>query len=240
MFTREVFIANREIENEQVSLFNLFPDFPRTEQMAQLARSGIFLDKSKPSDVLMQWIAKEYKLFALFEKRNFDEIKPSISDIDSFIHHANSFTNRRKARAGKSLELHLAYIFKEFLLKFSQQVKTEGHKKPDFLFPGGIEYHARDKNGFFIFASDKLTMLGSKTTCKDRWRQVLNEADRIPNKHLFTLQEGISDEQIREMTAENLTLVVPKNAKNSFGTFGKTKVLTLEEFIHYVQRQQTI
>ncbi|WP_274585406.1 type II restriction endonuclease [Neisseria leonii] len=239
-FPGEVFISDQEPENEQVSLFNLFPEFPKTEQMAQLARSSILLDKNKTSDVLMQWIAKEYKLFAVFEKRDFDRIKLNISDIDSFIHHANSFTNRRKARAGKSLELHLAHIFEEFLLKFSQQAKTEGKKKPDFLFPGGLEYHAKDENGLFIFESDKLTMLGSKTTCKDRWRQVLNEADRIPNKHLFTLQEGISDEQIREMTEENLTLVVPKNAKNSFGVFGRTKILTLEEFIHHVQRQQIV
>jgi hypothetical protein len=31
-------------------------------------------------------------------------------------------------------------------------------------------------------------MLGAKTTCKDRWRQVLTEAIKIPHKHLFTLE----------------------------------------------------
>jgi hypothetical protein len=30
-------------------------------------------------------------------------------------------------------------------------------------------------------------MLGVKTTCSDRWRQVLAEADRIQLKHLLTL-----------------------------------------------------
>ena len=34
-----------------------------------------------------------------------------------------------------------------------------------------------------------------KSTCKDRWRQVLSEADRIPNKHLFTLEAAISENQ---------------------------------------------
>ena len=46
------------------------------------------------------------------------------------------------------------------------------------------------------FDSNKLTMLASKTTCKDRWRQILNEADRIKIKHLFTLQQGISKKDV--------------------------------------------
>lgn len=56
-------------------------------------------------------------------------------------------------------------------------------------------------------------MLGAKTTCKDRWCQVLNEADRIPNKHLFTLQRGVTRNQLQEMKDEHLTLVVPKDNK---------------------------
>jgi hypothetical protein len=37
---------------------------------------------------------------------------------------------------------------------------------------------------------ENLRMLAVKTTCKDRWRQILNEADKIHQVHLFTLQEG--------------------------------------------------
>jgi hypothetical protein len=33
-------------------------------------------------------------------------------------------------------------------------------------------------------------MLGSKSTLKDRWRQVLDEADRITHKHLLTLSRA--------------------------------------------------
>ena len=35
-------------------------------------------------------------------------------------------------------------------------------------------------------------MLGVKSTRKDRWRQVLAEADRIDDKHLLTLETAIS------------------------------------------------
>ena len=59
-------------------------------------------------------------------------------------------------------------------------------------------------------------MLVVKTTCKDRWRQILNEADRIPVKHLFTLQEGVSVNQFQEMCESNVRLVVPKPLINKY------------------------
>ena len=52
-------------------------------------------------------------------------------------------------------------------------------------------------------------MLGAKSTCKDRWRQVLSEAQRIPNKHLLTLEPGISENQTDEMQAKRLQLILP-------------------------------
>ena len=48
------------------------------------------------------------------------------------------------------------------------------------------------------FAIDKLCTLAAKTTCKDRWRQILSEADRLrdENKYLCTMQQGISSAQM--------------------------------------------
>ena len=51
--------------------------------------------------------------------------------------------------------------------------------------------------------------LGVKSTSKDCWRQVLTEADRIPQKHLCTQEAGISTKQTDEMRRQSLTLVVP-------------------------------
>lgn len=140
--------------------------------------------------------------------------------------------NRRKSRAGKSLEHHLTEIFKIFQLKFSSQAITEGNKKPDFLFPGADSYHNPD------FLESKLFFLASKTTCKDRWRQVLNEADRIKTKHLFTLQQGISENQLKEMYKYNVCLVVPKDYLSSFPTEFRSKIFTLERFVQTVRITQ--
>ena len=47
--------------------------------------------------------------------------------------------------------------------------------------------------------ADTLRMLAVIFTCKDRWRQILNEAYRIEQCHLITLQESQSENQFREI-----------------------------------------
>ena len=74
-------------------------------------------------------------------------------------------------------------------------------------------------------------MLAVKTTCKDRWRQILNEANRIPTKHLLTLQEGVSEGQFKEMSEAGVQLVVPAPLASSFPESVRPHLQTLESFI---------
>jgi hypothetical protein len=74
-------------------------------------------------------------------------------------------------------------------------------------------------------------MLAAKTTCKDRWRQILNEADRIPVKHLLTLQEGVSDTQFLEMRDAGVQLVVPEPVMGSYPDEVQPHLLSLERFL---------
>ena len=74
-------------------------------------------------------------------------------------------------------------------------------------------------------------MLAVKTTCRDRWRQILNEADRIPAKHLLTLQEGVSEGQFAEMTGAGVQLVIPAKLMDSFPKSVRPHLQTLESFI---------
>jgi hypothetical protein len=74
-------------------------------------------------------------------------------------------------------------------------------------------------------------MLAVKTTCKDRWRQILNEADRIKQKHLLTLQEGISEAQFKEMTQAGVQLVIPVPLMKSYSKKIQPHLQTLESFI---------
>ncbi|MDS7594913.1 type II restriction endonuclease [Agrobacterium tumefaciens] len=136
---------------------------------------------------------------------------------------------RRKSRAGRSLELHAREIFTEEKLvegtDFSHQPESEAGKSPDFLFPSESAY--KDPQ----FPQDRLRMLAVKTTVKDRWRQILNEANRVQQKHLLTLQEAISKTQFREMFDARVTLVVPKPIMEKFPPSVQPYLQTLESFI---------
>jgi type II restriction enzyme len=123
-------------------------------------------------------------------------------------------------------------VFNVCQLSFSEQAVTEGNKKPDFLFPG-IEAYLNPG-----FKKEDLIILAAKTTCKDRWRQILNEADRIKTKHLFTLQQGISKSQLQEMYKYNVCLVVPKPYLTSFPIEFRNKILTLKTFIAFIKEKQ--
>jgi hypothetical protein len=162
-------------------------------------------------------------------------IKAGFADIEAFIAKAQSILQRRKARSGLSLELQTREILLEERLveglQFDHQPKTELGKSPDFIFPSQEAY--RDAS----FPTEKLRMLATKTSCKDRWRQILNEADRIPVKHLLTLQEGISVNQFREMKSAKVVLVVPSPKFKFFPSAIQSDLVTLESFIADIRLQ---
>lgn len=172
----------------------------------------------------------EFELFRSLEQAvELPHIQAGFTTVDDFVSRAQTVLQRRKKRAGQSLELHTREIFIEERLvenvNFSYQPVSEGGKKPDFIFPSQAAYQN------LSFPASGLRMLAVKTTCKDRWRQILNEADRIPNKHLLTLQEGVSESQFQEMTNAGVQLVVPAQRVESFPAAVQPHLQTLESFI---------
>lgn len=112
---------------------------------------------------------------------------------------------------------------------FSRGATPEGDRRAHFLFPSALAYRDAD------FPAHKLRMLAAKTTARDRWRQVLNEADRVPLKHLLTLQEGVSENQFAEMEAARLKLVIPASLVSSLPESVRPKLMTLDQFIYDVR-----
>lgn len=216
-------------------------DFPTTLQMSSLAQLNFNKAHSiskydfikSPDSLLLSWLDAEYRLFRLIEEKIYSgKLKNAFESVDEFVRIANEVLNRRKSRAGKSLEHHLSELFSKNDLVFEEQALTEGKKRPDFLFPNSSCYHN------FEFPAKDLVVLGAKTTCKDRWRQVLSEADRVEEKYLFTLQQGISLSQLKEMSDAKLTLIVPKPYIQSFPKAYQNQLKDLSEFIGIVKRRQ--
>ena len=183
-----------------------------------------------PDERLLRRRDCEYEIFQSVEEAvELPRIKEGFGNIKDFLSLAQSILQRRKARSGLSLELQTREIFTEEELRegeqFSYAAESEPRRRPDFLFPSQARYldPAHPPN--------QLRMFAVKTTCRDRWRQILNEADRITTKHLLTLQEGVSVKQFQEMQESGVRLVVPAGLKNSYPEDVRPELITLESFI---------
>lgn len=219
-------------------------DFPLSDVMSAAARdiqnrvyNHLEYIRTNPDRKIIEWTNTEYALFRAIEYARYgDKISHGFTSVDEFITMANMVLNRRKSRAGKSLEHHLSAIFDGNDIQYTAQSVTEGNKKPDFLFPSQAAYHNA------TFPTDKLISLAAKTTCKDRWRQVINEADRLRGlpKYLCTLQQGISPAQMDEMQAENVILVVPRPYIASYPADRRDRIWTVTKFVDYVREVESL
>ncbi len=210
--------------------------FPSTRDFSAYARST--LNEAYQGDnsdaLLMAWMEREEALFRTLERQI---ISSRLSagfgdDVDSFIAFSLSVQNRRKSRVGFALENHLEQLFVQRGVRYSRTPMTENKSRPDFLFPGVQQY--RDQ----AFDTGRLTVLGVKTTCKDRWRQVLAEADRVERKHLLTLEPAISSNQTEEMKAKQLQLVLPEPLHQTYSPEQRTWLNTVEFFLDRLLSQQ--
>ena len=80
-------------------------------------------------------------------------------------------------------------------------------------------------------------VLGLKTTCRDRWRQVLNEGKRVTAKHLLTLQPAMSRAQLEEMREARLQLIVPAPLHAGYDLPDDCRLLSVREFVEEMQRR---
>lgn len=231
----------RQAIEEYVRTLGLTPSasFPKSDIVSAKARDiqELVYDhkdyiRQNPDLKLIEYIRVEYAIFRQMEQSAYGAaIESGFSDIEEFIATALSLLNRRKSRAGKSFEHQLSAIFAGNGLLFAEQVRTEGNKRPDFIFPSGQAYHDTS------FPASKIVVLAAKTTCKDRWRQILTEADRMKNqpKFLVTMQQGNSPGQLDEMLAANVQLIVPKPYIGSYPREYRCHIWTVRQFISYVR-----
>lgn len=214
--------------------------FPTTRVLSELARKSLpaALPLDAPDEAILAWMELEEQLFRRLERRIVDSrlrsgfMAGEGSDVDGFLSFSLSVQNRRKSRAGHALENHLESLFRAHHIRFTRGAETENRNKPDFLFPGQAEY--RDPS----FPADRLTMLGAKSTLKDRWRQVLSEAERIEPKHLLTLEPGVSTNQTDEMRTKRLQLVVPAGVQKTYTAAQRAWLMDVASFVRLVASKE--
>lgn len=211
--------------------------FPSTKLFSAFARRFVAdVESVKDPDLaLVRWMEEEEKMFRLLERHIVQErltagFGENGDDIDEFIRFSLSVQNRRKSRVGHAFENHIEELLRLNGIRFQRGVRTEGSQKPDFLFPGKNEYHSPS------FPPERLRMLAAKTTCKERWRQILPEASRISRKHLITLEPSISTEQTAQMIEHNVQLVVPWPVRATYTPGQVDHIDTFNDFIREIQR----
>ena len=214
--------------------------FPTTKEFSAFAQRSIgTIDfVGEPDAALVALMEREEKLFRIFERHLLTErltkgfMTAGQADVDGFVAFSLAVQNRRKSRVGHALEHHTDFVFEANDIRRSRTPLTENRIKPDFLLPGIEEYRTEG------FPAERLTMLAVKSTCKDRWRQILTEAQKIPTKHLLTLEPGISAQQMEEMEAHRVRLVVPIPIQMTYSSGQRKVLMSVAQFIELVRAKQ--
>ncbi|WP_306258424.1 type II restriction endonuclease [Pararhizobium sp. IMCC21322] len=231
-----------EADKLDAIIYKFGTTFPKTAEFSDLARLTLpeVRAEDDPDAALIAWLDHEEALFRRLERRVVSSrieagfVNSDGTDVDGFISFSLSVQNRRKSRMGHSLEHHLAAVLRSHDVQHVRGAVTEHNHKPDFLFPDLATYQTAPPEG-----DVRLTMLGAKSTCKDRWRQVLAEAEKISRKHLVTLEPGISEPQTHQMEASSLQLVVPKPVQASYTVAQQGWLWSVADFIGAVRLKQT-
>ena len=172
----------------------------------------------------------EWQIFLSVEEATvLPRLREGFNSVDEFMELAKSVMNRRYSRAGRSLEYQVKELLREEHLveggHFDFQPESEPGKTPDFLFPNQAAY----RNA--LHPDDRLMMLACKTTTRERWQQVLNEADRIDRKHLLTLDRGLSENQVNQIRDSGIQLVVPAPILTQYPAVIRQHLQTVGDFI---------
>ena len=188
---------------------------------------------ANPDRLLVDLYNQGTVLFKGYEKRHYDNVFKTIIDTygvdsDKIMAASDSAAQARKSRAGKALENYAAYIMEQMGIRFSPQATTEKSEKPDFLFPSKEDYHNPK------FSAKNLNLLAAKTTAKDRWRQVLNEGNRVSRKHLLTLDTGFSSDMLDNIKAHNLQIVLPTPYWGAYSKKDQKHFMSFAQFCELV------
>lgn len=229
-----------ELHGYLEDMLRLWPDaFPSGRAFSRFARDVSGIDpRSNPDEALVEYYNTQTMLFMGYERYEHERrLGPYVRnvgdpDYEAILKVAMSMFQRRRSAAGHALEYHLEALFDARDISYTAQSLTEGRERPDFIFPSISAY--RDAG----FPEAGLTLLGAKTTAKDRWRQILQEGRRVKRKHLITLEPAITVEQTDEMEERNLQLVVPAPIQSSYSHAQRGWLWSVEDFCNHVANTQ--
>jgi hypothetical protein len=131
-----------------------------------------------------------------------------------------SLSQSRKSRAGSSFETIIRTLFKKLSYPFAEQQVING--KPDFLLPSREHYETNPMDCIIFTA---------KRTLRERWRQIVTEGTRGLGFFLATIDDKVTEQQLKEMHQHRIYLVVPKTLKDDKAAYrAAPNVISFEGF----------
>lgn len=145
---------------------------------------------------------------------------------------ALSNTNSRRSRAGKTFESIIYKVYEVLGYEFDSQSKVGRKtftelglgKKVDSILPN-IDCYEKRRNK---------TIIGTmKTSLRERWQEVAEEIERtkIPEIHLLTVDENISQSKAQEMANHNIIIVTYDWVANSEKIASMKNIISFEEYL---------
>ena len=207
---------------------------PTGDSIARLIRERIAHPDplNAPDDALFRWIEAEAAMYRGWEDRKIaNRIRAGFfdaamnPDIAGFRQFSMSIRQSRVSRAGGALQYHFRALLEARGVQYVMEPVIDRGEIPDFLFPSKAAYLDA------VFPAERLRMLAAKFTAKDRWRQVLNEAERIRHKHLLTMEAAISANQMSLMSHAKLTLVIPAAIRQKYPSLQRGAIMTVNGFL---------
>jgi hypothetical protein len=185
-------------------------------------------DRLTPDDFLFHAMEAETDLFFAVERAvNGDKLAKLAlhgpEAFDAFIKEAIRIQQSRRARRGLSLQDHFGALLDRERIPYTAQCRTEGKETPDFVVPGRAAYQDP------AFPAERLRMVACKSTVKERWGQILKEAQRIPGKYLLSVDAALSRDVVSSMGEKGVRVFAPAPiVDHAYGAgFGIETVATL-------------
>ena len=199
-------------------------ELPSTLDMARLAhlRSPVEPEAADADELLTDWLETETRLFYVIEEIVGTERLDRCETFDERVTVVMSVLQSRRARRGYSFEHHLEGVFQMRGVPFEKQVETEPGSVSDFIIPDLAGYRLEHD------PLPRAVHLGAKSTARERWKQVLSEAQRLDEKHLATLDAQLSGASLDAMSAAGVRVVMPETVGD---LYGRDEILTVEDFI---------
>ena len=199
-------------------------ELPNTIAMARLAhlRSSLEPEAATADVVLTDWLETETRLFYVIEEVVGTRRLGRCETFDERVKVVMSVLQSRRARRGYSFEHHLEGVFNLRGVSFEKQVETEPGRVSDFILPDLAAYLLDHQ------PLPRAVHLGAKSTARERWKQVLSEAQRLDEKHLATLDAQLSTASLDAMAAAGVRVVMPETVGE---LYGREEILTVEDFI---------